>query len=93
MDVVIDDSTSIIVSIDSIHEPGSASQRRADLDATVHPLQVFQMKDSDVVRSPSQFKFKYELEATVDKDEKTGRRNISDLLYSLQNLRKIGGEE
>jgi len=81
------------VSVDSAHEPGSTFQLRSDLDPAVQPLQIFRMIDRDWVKSPLQFNIGSEAAPSVSDGNKTGGRNLLDLFYPIENLRKIGGEE
>jgi hypothetical protein len=90
--VVDSAANSLIVSIDCAHEAGSTSQLKSDLDAAVQPLQMFHIMDSEWVKSPLQFNIEAERGATVEEGNKTGR-NLCDMLYPLEHLRKIGGEE
>jgi hypothetical protein len=84
---------SMIVSVDSAHEPGSTFQLRSDGDAAVQPLQIFQKIDSGWVKSPLQFNIGSEAALSISDGNKTGGRNLSDLMYPIEKLRKIGGED
>jgi len=84
---------SMIVSVDSAHKPGSTFQLRSDLDHAVQPLQVFQKIDSEWIKSPLQFSIGSEAAPPVGDSNKTSNRNLSDLLYPIEKLRKIGGED
>jgi len=83
----------MVVSVDSAHEPGSTFQLRSDPDAAVQPLQIFQKIDSGWVKSPLQFDMGSEVAPPASDGNKTRGRNLSDLLYPIEKLRKIGGED
>lgn len=92
--LVLDDGLrSIVVSVDSAHETGSPFQPRSDLYPAVQPLQIFQNIDSEWVKWPLQFNIGSEASPPVSDGNKTGGRNLSDLLYPVEKLRKIGGED
>jgi hypothetical protein len=93
LDLVIDSELeSMIVSVDSAHEPGSTFQLRSNLNPAVQPLQLFQKIDSKWVKSPLQFSIGSEAAPPVIDGYKIGG-NLSDLLYPIEKLRKIGGED
>jgi len=84
-----DDSSDIlIVSVDSVHTPGSTTQIRSDGRKAVEPLQVMQLAGDKW--SGSAFHFKQW--SAVDAGGH-GRESWSGLLYNLGNLRKRAGEE
>jgi hypothetical protein len=93
--LVIDNGLkSMVVSIDNVHETGSTFQLRSDVDPAVLPLQVFQNINSEWAKRPLQFNIGSEASLPVSDGEKTGGRNfLSDLLYPIEKLRKIGGED
>jgi hypothetical protein len=93
LDVVVDSTaTNLIVSIDYAHEAGSTSRLRSKVDAAIQPLQVFRIIDSEWIKSLLRFDFQSERGTIVEGREASGR-DLSDLFYPLENLRKIGGEE
>lgn len=82
LDVLADSAAkSVIVAIDCAHQPGSTSQLRSDLNPAVEPLQMFPIENTEWAKSPIRFNIE------------TNRGDLSDLLYPLENLRKIGAEE
>ncbi len=83
----------MIVSVDSTHKPGPTIQLRNDLDPTVQPLQFFQRINSDWVIRPFQFNIGREAPSPVSDGDKNGGRNLADLLYPIQKLRKTGPED
>jgi len=78
---------SLIVSIDSIHKPGSTSELRGETDAEANPLQNFVLEDKKFVEL-EQVKYVGNQEAMVF-GEDGNRGQLSSLLYGLGNLRKI----
>ncbi len=94
LDVVVDcASSSLVVSLDCVHKPASTSQLRSHLGATVRPLQTYQMEDSKWVAGALRFEggsYEGAVASDCDGDALSG---LSSLLYTLENLRKCGGEE
>lgn len=94
LDVMVDCSGSnLVVSLDYIHKPASTSQLRSHVDITVQPLQTYRMEDSKWVAGVLQFESGF-YEGTLTKDfHAEALSGISNLLYTLKNLRKCGWEE
>jgi hypothetical protein len=84
---------SMTVSIDTVHEGGSTFQLRNDLDSTVQPLQNFQKVDREWIKRPLQFNMGSKAAPSLPGGDKNGGRNLANLLYPIQKLRKIGSED
>jgi len=84
---------SMTVSIDTVHEGGSTFQLRNYLNSTVQPLQNFQEVDREWVKGPLQFNIGSKAAPPLSGSDKNGGRNLAELLYPIQKLRKIGGED
>lgn len=82
----------LIISVDSIHRPGSIDQLRTRESPTVEPLQVVQLTGDEWSISAFQFK---ELAVVDDICQTTvpAEDSWSKVLYTLGNLRKRAGEE
>jgi tRNA (guanine-N(7)-)-methyltransferase subunit TRM82 len=93
LDLLVDCScTKLVVSLDTIHEPGTTSKLRTNLDSTMQRLLVFEMKDgSKWTNDCLQFTEPAPEGPCRDLPGKYG--DVSGLFYSLGNLRKCGGEE
>ncbi|RDL34641.1 uncharacterized protein BP5553_07769 [Venustampulla echinocandica] len=82
----------MLVSIDDIYEPGSATQLRPVGDNITNPLQAFVFENGVWVTDEG---FKMALvkddEALAGRDGNNSR--LQNLLYSIENLRKRDGEE
>ncbi|KIN04850.1 hypothetical protein OIDMADRAFT_39319 [Oidiodendron maius Zn] len=74
---------SIIVSVDSIHKPGSITDCRSEAEAT-EPLRLYMFRGNEL-NNKSIFK------PTNAYDEKQSVK-LTNLLYNLENLRKRDGE-
>lgn len=80
-------SNRLLVSIDTIHKPGSTSEAKDDADKNLNPLQLYQFQEGRLIQDG-----KFQL-AAADQDESEGSRSsasgrLTNLLYSLENLRK-----
>jgi tRNA (guanine-N(7)-)-methyltransferase subunit TRM82 len=86
-----DTSNRLLVSIDSIHKPGSTTEKREDADGNLNPLQSYQFQEGKLILDGT-----FQL-ATADPDEgeasgSVASGRLTNLLYSLENLRKREGE-
>jgi tRNA (guanine-N(7)-)-methyltransferase subunit TRM82 len=75
---------SIIVSVDSIHKPGSTTSCRSEAGDVLNPLYSFKFQGHEL-HEASTFKL-------ADDDESQSAA-LTNLLYPLENLRKRDGEE
>lgn len=83
LDVATDSANGLVFSIDTIHKPGSTTERRepgTELDS----LRGFVFSGQDLVPSSAKF------ESVKHDVEDTGR--LTNLLYGLENLRKRDGD-
>jgi tRNA (guanine-N(7)-)-methyltransferase subunit TRM82 len=88
LDIATDSlSGNLIVSIDTIHTPGSTTELRNNENA-VQALQTFQFKESAWGTSNLTFDT-----PDADATQKEAYGTLSGVLYNLENLRKRGGEE
>ncbi len=93
LDLVVEESTStLIISIDNFHKPGSTDQPRMNADDAALPLVVYNVKDSLWVESPLRFDVSID-KVSHDADAITQSQGLSGTLYTIENLRKRGGEE
>lgn len=76
--------SSLVVSVDNIHKPGSTTERRGDTDDTVKSLHSYRFQGRELAAA-STF-------AVAPEDEELGSARLSNLLYSLENLRKREGD-
>jgi tRNA (guanine-N(7)-)-methyltransferase subunit TRM82 len=95
LDLLVDCSyTKLVVSLDTIHEPGTTSKLRTNLDSTVRRLLVFGMKDgSKWTKECLQFTEPAPEEESPGEGLPGKYGGLSSLFYSLRNLRKCGGEK
>ena len=70
----------VVLSIDTIHKPGSMTDRREPGAESIDSLQAFIFQGRELV--PSTMKF----DVAKDEVEESGR--LTNVLYGLQNLRK-----
>ena len=84
--IVTDVAGGLILSIDSIHKPGSTTDCRENIADGVDSLQKFLFQGRELV--PSSIKFKVVKE---DDEMKRMAGRLSNLLYNLENLRKRDG--
>lgn len=85
-------TSGLIISIDTIHVPGSTSKLRTDSTETLKALQSFEFQDGQLVEGGVAFA---RSEGADEKDAGVLGR-LGNLLYGLENLRKRegdGGEE
>ena len=75
----------LVVSLDTVHAPGSTSEVRREEPLPVMPLEAFELGDRKVATSALRFK--------PQEASGTDAAKWSSLLYSLGNLRKRAGEE
>jgi tRNA (guanine-N(7)-)-methyltransferase subunit TRM82 len=73
----------IIVSIDTIHKPGSTIERRCSTDDSINPLQCFVSQGCGLAQGQ---RFEPPDQMDVSENSSTGR--LTNLLYNLENLRK-----
>lgn len=94
MDLVIDSpSRSTIISIDCAHKPGSTFHRRSFQDDEIPlPLQLFSAKDSEFSKTEIRFDVVCDEMVATDHGNDVSVRNLSNLLYNLENLRKRGAK-
>lgn len=85
--------TSLVVSIDTIHTPGSTTERRESTSAVVRPFQVFDWQKSagQLVENGS-FEFAAGGEGEQGINVSEGG-SLGNLLYTLEGLRKREGED
>jgi hypothetical protein len=81
------------LSVDTTHEAGSTVQMRNDLDTTIQPLQLFQKVGREWVGRPFQFNTESKTMPPLTCGDPNVDKSLADLLYPLQKLRKIGGED
>jgi hypothetical protein len=92
--VVVDSSMeSMIVSIDCVHRPGSTTQLRRLQDVDVTPLHVFRYSELQWVSTAFQFEYYDKKGDAYRKCSEMDVGSLSSMLYTLENLRKHGGEE
>jgi hypothetical protein len=92
LDVLADRSyAKLIVSLDTIHEPGYTSKLRSNLNSNAQRLMVLEVKDYKWINSCLQFMAKVPEKCSDDLLSKYVE--FSGLFYGRENLRKRGGEE
>ncbi|KAE9381762.1 tRNA methyltransferas-like protein [Stipitochalara longipes BDJ] len=86
-----DSSKRLLVSIDTIHTPGSTTKERENAGTSLNPLQSYKFKDGRLVQDESfQLGIAGRDDGEVSGSGASGR--LTNLLYSLENLRKREGE-
>lgn len=81
----------LFVSVDCVHEHGSRTKIRANGHPPIERLRVIQKQGS--TWSESRFDTSSEETAIGNKVTKDDLHNLTNLLYSLENLRKRSGED
>jgi tRNA (guanine-N(7)-)-methyltransferase subunit TRM82 len=76
--------TSIVVSVDNVHNPTSTTERRPDTGEDVEPLLLYKFQGHHL-GAASTFKL-------GDGHEEIQSTKLTNLLYGLENLRKRDGE-
>ncbi len=85
------DSTQIIVSVDTFHKPGSTTTEGWDADKDPYPLQLYKFQDGKLIQEGAfQIPTLVRGEGGASGSGASGR--LTNLLYSLENLRKREGE-
>ncbi|KAF1944099.1 guanine-N(7)--methyltransferase subunit TRM82 [Clathrospora elynae] len=89
-------SSTMIVSIDNIHKPGSTTGVRDDKD--VSRFQYFSMQQGSTWREDASIgealrSFERSADATNSKSSSADDKAVRDMLYSVENLRKRPGAE
>lgn len=83
----------MIVSIDCVHRPGLTTQVRARQDVSVKPLHIVKISEQKWVSMPLQFDYNDKNEADFRGWKEDDFGGSSSVLYTLENMRKRGGEE
>lgn len=78
-------TSGLVISVDTVHAPGSTSAVRREEPLPVMPLEAFEVGDRKIATSALRFK--------PQEASGTDAAKWSNLLYSLGNLRKRAGEE
>jgi tRNA (guanine-N(7)-)-methyltransferase subunit TRM82 len=81
----------LLVSVDTVHKPGSTTEIREHADKSLNPLQSYIFQEGQLVQDGT-----FQL-ALADQGDGEGRRSgvpgqLINLLYNLENLRKREGE-
>jgi tRNA (guanine-N(7)-)-methyltransferase subunit TRM82 len=77
----------IIVSVDTIHRPGSTTECRGSTEERLERLQIFEIQDGKLMEVKDfMFAEAEEHEGSVSLNGAEGR--LTNLLYNLENLRK-----
>jgi tRNA (guanine-N(7)-)-methyltransferase subunit TRM82 len=81
----------ILVSIDTIHKPGSTTEKRGDAVGKPNPLQSYQFHDKELVHDVA---FQVALADQIEEEASGGGAigRVTNLLYNLENLRKREGD-
>ena len=79
----------ILVSIDTIHKPGSTTAKRGDAVGKPNPLQSYQFREKELVHDVA-----FQVALADQTEEASGGviGRVTNLLYSLENLRKREGD-
>ena len=84
-------SNRLLVSIDTIHKPGSTTEEREDTGKDLNPIQSYKFQEGKLVQDDT-----FQLDtAVLDHAEMSGNGvsgRLTNLLYNLENLRKREGE-
>ncbi|KAE8441619.1 hypothetical protein EG329_004628 [Mollisiaceae sp. DMI_Dod_QoI] len=81
----------VIVSIDTVHQPGWPVKHRSDILGTENALLGFHLRDMGLIRSDLAFDEPGEVDENLLRSDDTMVR-LNNLLYNLENLRKRDGE-
>jgi tRNA (guanine-N(7)-)-methyltransferase subunit TRM82 len=85
------DSTQLIVSVDTFHKPGSTTEEWKDADKDTYPLQRYKFQVGKLIQEGVfQVPTLVRDEGDASGSDASGR--LTNLLYSLENLRKREGE-
>jgi tRNA (guanine-N(7)-)-methyltransferase subunit TRM82 len=98
--VVVDTSTKpnhsvksnrLLVSVDTIHVPGSTTQGRGEIDRNLNSLQSYEFREGQLIQDE---KFKLDIAYPDDRDDSRigASLGLSNLLYNLENMRKREGD-
>ncbi len=79
------------MSIDTFHKPGSTTEEREEAGTILNPLHSYKFKEGKLVQNES---FQPAIAAQEDGEASTSGASgrLTNLLYSLENLRKREGE-
>jgi hypothetical protein len=92
--MIADSSTqTIIVSIDCVHQPGSRTELRPRQDIDIKPLYIVKLSEVPWATVPLQFDYNVKKGAGGEEMDREDFRQMLNTLYSLESLRKRGGEE
>lgn len=94
IDVLVDNSRGrIVASIDCVHQPGSISQLKGPEASAILSFTVLQQTGSDWISTPLSFDYEHQGLVSDSGSQEYDLSSSSNLLYTLENLRKRGGEE
>jgi tRNA (guanine-N(7)-)-methyltransferase subunit TRM82 len=81
----------LFVSIDTIHKPGSITEKRDDAVGKSNPLQSYHFHDRELVRDVA---FEVAIPDQTEEEASGGGTigRLTNLLYNLENLRKREGD-
>ena len=74
----------VTVSVDTVHKPGSTTERRPEIEEDVAPLWSYEFQGHELLAG---FPFKL-----ANENEESQSVRLTNLLYGLENLRKRDGE-
>lgn len=81
----------LFVSVDTIHKSGSTTEERGGADRALNPLQAYVFEEGKLIQDASfQIASAVQNEDWTSGDGASGR--LTNLLYSLENLRKREGD-
>jgi tRNA (guanine-N(7)-)-methyltransferase subunit TRM82 len=86
-----DTSTKLVVSVDTVHKPGSITEEWKDADKDTYPLQSYKFQDGKLIQAGA-FQVPTPVRDEGDASGIGGSGRLTNLLYSLENLRKREGE-
>lgn len=93
--VVLDtDTVNVIVSLDTVHEPGSTKRWKSEPNPDLKMLQVFKFDSSSTDYTPSLLieavdrEGTFAIEPRIESSSKSQKPDLGELLYGLENLRK-----
>lgn len=86
-----DSSTQLIVSVDTFHKPGSTTEEWKDADKNTYPLQRYKFQDGKLIQE-GVFQVPTPVRDEGDASGSGASGRLTNLLYSLENLRKREGE-
>lgn len=85
-------SEDVVISIDTVHLPGSTTERRSDASERDRALLGVQLRNMGLVSIEVVFNESTE-SCTSQLQNGDSKGRLSNLLYSLENLRKRDGED